>query len=116
MYCMMQDTPPHTCDSPMKLLATYEDKDDGDEAAAKLIGEKRLASERDGTIVIYNLFGTPSWGNFLRLSLYNLEELQILLSRRAVWDEVDIKRHTEILAFLHSVAKSHGILIPEHWQ
>ena len=113
---MMQDTRPQICESPMKLLATYEDKDDGDDAAAKLIGEKRLASERDGTVVIYNLFGTPSWGNFLRLGLYNLGELQNLLSRRAAWHEEDIKRHTEIIDFLHSVAKSHGILIPAHWQ
>lgn len=45
----------------MKLLNTYEDKDEAEDALAKLSGEKRLASERDSTIVIYNLFGTPSW-------------------------------------------------------
>lgn len=99
----------------MKLLATYEDKDDGEDAAAKLVGEKRLASERDGTDVIYNLFGNPSWGNFLRLGLYNLGELQDLLSRREAWQERDITRHTEIIEYLHFVAKNHDLVIPGHW-
>ena len=51
----------------MKLLNTYEDKDEAEEALTKISGEKRLASERDSTVVIYNLFGTPSWGNFYKL-------------------------------------------------
>ena len=50
----------------MKLLNTYEDKDEAEEALTKISGEKRLASERDSTVVIYNLFGTPSWGNLNR--------------------------------------------------
>ena len=52
----------------MKLLNTYEDKDEAENALTKISGEKRLASERDSTIVIYNLFGTPSWGNFYKLA------------------------------------------------
>lgn len=44
----------------MKLLNTYEDRDEAEEAAAKLTGDKRLASERDATVVIYNLFGIPA--------------------------------------------------------
>jgi hypothetical protein len=99
----------------MKLLATFDDKDDADDAAIKLLGEKRLASERDGTVVIYNLFGEPNWGNFLRLGQYNLGELKSLLSRREEWDNNDIKRHGEIVSFLYSVAKIHGIVIPPHW-
>ncbi|WP_323807747.1 hypothetical protein [Marinobacter sp. LV10R520-4] len=39
----------------MKLLNTYDDKDEAEEAKAKLQGERRLASERDSTVVIYNL-------------------------------------------------------------
>ncbi|WP_169051176.1 hypothetical protein [Escherichia coli] len=50
----------------MKLLNTYDDKDEAEEALTKLLGEKRLASERDSTVVIYNLFGQPTWGNFHR--------------------------------------------------
>lgn len=45
----------------MKLLNTYDDRDEAEAAAEKLSGEKRLASERDATVVIYNLFGIPSW-------------------------------------------------------
>jgi hypothetical protein len=37
----------------MKLLNTYEDRDEAEAAADKLTGEKRLASERDATVVIY---------------------------------------------------------------
>lgn len=39
----------------MKLLNTYENRDEAEEAAEKLAGEKRLASERDATVTIYNL-------------------------------------------------------------
>lgn len=52
----------------MKLLNTYDDRDEGEAAAEKLSGEKRLASERDATVVIYNLFGIPSWVIFIALA------------------------------------------------
>lgn len=39
----------------MKLLNTYEDKDEAEDALTKISGEKRLASERDSTETIYNL-------------------------------------------------------------
>ncbi|WP_032699731.1 MULTISPECIES: hypothetical protein [Pseudomonas] len=100
----------------MKLLNTYEDRDDADDAAEKLTGEKRLASERDGTVVIYNLFGIPSWGNFHRLGMYNLSELKSLLNRRSDWMAPDQARHTEILLTLQTVAKNYGIEVPEHWR
>lgn len=99
----------------MRLLNTYDDKDEAEEAALRIDGDKRLASERDGTVIIYNLFGKPTWGNFFRLGLYNLGELQKLLSRRETWLDEDKKRHEEIIIFLHSVAKNQGIIIPEHW-
>jgi len=99
----------------MKLLNTYDDRDDAEEAAEKLIGDKRLASERDATVVIYNLFGIPNWGNFHRLGMYNLSELKALLERRAKWQAADHARHAVIIATLQTVAKNHDIEIPQHW-
>jgi hypothetical protein len=99
----------------MKLLNTYDERDEAEAAADKLTGEKRLASERDSTIVIYNLFGMPSWGNLHRLGMYNLVELKNLLDRRATWQPVDQSRHTEILATIRIVAKNFQIEIPSHW-
>lgn len=99
----------------MKLLNTYEDRDEAEEAAEKLTGEKRLASERDATVVIYNLFGTPSWGNFHRLDMYNLVELKTLLQQRANWQAAEFARHIEIIATLTTVAKNYGIEVPKHW-
>lgn len=99
----------------MKLLNTYDDRDEANEAAEKLTGGKRLASERDATVVIYNLFGDPSWGNFHRLGMYNLGELKTLLDRRASWHTADQTRHAEIISTLENVAKNYGIEIPRHW-
>lgn len=99
----------------MMLLNTYEDHDDAKEAATKLIGAKRLASERDSTTVIYNLFGIPSWGNFHRLGMYNLIELNKILDNRDFWQPQDTKRHQEILATLQTVAKNFSLNIPPHW-
>ncbi|NNB29098.1 hypothetical protein [Pseudomonas fragi] len=99
----------------MKLLNTYDERDEAEDAAEKLIGKKRLASERDATVVIYNLFGVPSWGNFHRLGMYNLNELKGLLERRAEWQPVDQSRHVEIIATLSTAAKNHAIDIPAHW-
>lgn len=99
----------------VKLLNTYDDHDEAKEAAEKLVGEKRLASERDATVVIYNLFGIPSWGNFHRLGMYNLVELKGLLDRKASWQAEDAKRHQEILAALNTVAKNYSLELPSHW-
>ena len=99
----------------MKLLFTYDDRDDAEEAAEKLAGEKRLASERDSTVTIYNLFGIPSWGNFHRLGMYRLGELKDLLESRAAWQQIDQAKHTEIIAVLETVAKNYGIEVPGPW-
>lgn len=99
----------------MKLLNTYEDKDEAEAAEAKLQGEKRLASERDSTVVIYNLFGLPTWGNLHRLGMYNLDELGTLLAQRAGWDDEQQARHREILNTLQVVSKNYGLSIPSHW-
>ena len=99
----------------MKLLNTYDDKYEAEDAAAKLQGDRRLASERDSTVVIYNLFGIPSWGNFHRLGMYNLRELGVLQGRRDSWSCSDKARHKEILSALHYVAKNHELVVPSHW-
>lgn len=99
----------------MKLLNTYDDRDDAEEAASKLSGEKRLASERDATVVIYNLFGIPSWGNFHRLGMYNLSELKALLDCRQTWSAAEQKRHAEIIATLQTVSKNYALELPAHW-
>jgi hypothetical protein len=44
----------------MVLLNTYEDRDEAEEAENLISGDKRLTSERDGTELIFNLFGQPS--------------------------------------------------------
>ncbi|WP_348645663.1 hypothetical protein [Marinobacter sp. S6332] len=69
----------------MKLLNTYDDRDEAEYAKQVLKGQKRLASERDSTVVIYNLFGQPSGGNFHRLGMFNLDKLSALLAHRASW-------------------------------
>lgn len=99
----------------MKLLNTYDDRDEAEAAAEKLIGEKRLASERDSTVVIYNLFGIPNWGNFHRLGMYRLNELKVILETRCDWQPADKLIHSEIIATLQIVAKNHGIQVPVHW-
>lgn len=99
----------------MKLLNTYDDRDEAECAEQLLIGEKRLASERDATVVIYNLFGLPTWGNFHRLRMYRLDELQVLLEGRTAWLAKDKEKHEEILASLKTVAKNYGLEIPKHW-
>ena len=99
----------------MKLLNTYDDRDDAEDAAEKLSGPKRLASERDSTVVIYNLFGIPNWGNFHRLGMYNLSELRTLLDRRNNWQPADKSRHELIIASLQTVAKNNDLEVPAHW-
>ncbi|UAY66755.1 hypothetical protein K9O83_02665 [Enterobacter bugandensis] len=99
----------------MKLLNTYENKDEAEEALSKISGEKRLASERDGTVTIYNLFGQSTWANFYKLDLFNLTELKGILELRKVGQPFDQKRYEEILVTLHYVARSFDLSIPEHW-
>lgn len=49
----------------MKLLSVYDNR----EEECKNTGNKRLANECGSTIVIYNLFESPSRGNFYRLGI-----------------------------------------------
>lgn len=99
----------------MKLLNTYEDKDEAEHAFSQINGEKRLASERDSTVIIYNLFGQPSWSNFYKLEMFNLPELQQLLAHRDAGEAIDQARHKEIIALLSYAAKTFELNIPKHW-
>lgn len=99
----------------MKLLNTYEDKDEAEEALSRISGEKRLASERDGTVTIYNLFGLATWGNFYKLDLFNLTELQEILELRKSGQSFDKKRYEAIIVTLRYVSRSFDLSIPEHW-
>lgn len=101
--------------APMRLLNTYEDRDEAEKAETLITGEKRLASERDSTEVIYNLFGTPSWGNFYKLDMFNLTELQTIIEQRKANPSFDTARHKEIVSMLKYAAKSFDLEIPEHW-
>ena len=99
----------------MVLLNTYDDKDEAEGYLSKISGDKRLASERDSTLTIYNLFGIPTWSNFYKLDLFNLAELQQLLLRRNHYNSYDSARHREIINILIYVSNRYGLSIPDHW-
>lgn len=99
----------------MKQLNTYEDRGEAEKAVSLITGEKRLASERDGTETIYNLFGVASWGNFYKLGMFNLLELQRIVELKNNNQPFDIARHKEIISMLRYAAKSFDLQIPEHW-
>lgn len=99
----------------MKLLNTYEDKDEAEAALSKIAGEKRLASERDSTVIIYNLFGNPTWGNFYKLGMFSLPELQQMLELRNAGQQIDLAKYNEIITTLRYVARTFDLSIPEHW-
>lgn len=100
----------------MKLLNTYETRDEAESAYAVLTGNKRVASERDDTITVYNLLGTPSWGNFYRISLYNLRELETLLKHRNTWTDLQASRHQELMATVRLISKNFNLPVPDHWK
>jgi hypothetical protein len=99
----------------MKLLNAYEDRDEAEVALTKITGEKRLASERDSTEVIYNLFGIPSWGNFYKLGMFNLAELKVIVQNKQSCLPYDEKKHSEIIMMLQYAAKTFELKIPDHW-
>lgn len=99
----------------MHLLNTYEDRDEAEKAESLLVGQKRLASERDATETVYNLFGEATWGNFYRLKMYGLEDLNLLLANREQWLEKELNNHKDIVKTLTIVAKKFNLEIPSHW-
>lgn len=100
----------------MKLLNTYENRDQAEAAEELIAGQKRLASERDDTQTVYNLFGQASWGNFYKLGMFNLSELEQLVKHRQANHPYDISRHEEIISTLEYVAKQFELEIPDHWR
>ncbi|SUF83701.1 Uncharacterised protein [Salmonella enterica] len=99
----------------MKLLNTYEDKDEAEDALTKISGEKRLASERDSMETIYNLFGQATWSNFYKLEMFSLPELQKLLELRKAGQPIDQSRHAEIMNTLNHVSRAFDLEVPAHW-
>ena len=99
----------------MKLLNTYDNREEGETAEQKLVGERRLASERDSTETIYNLFGTPSWTNFYRLGMYNLDQLEKIVKQKKNNLDFDKAKHQEILSLIKVVARNYDLNIPKHW-
>jgi len=100
----------------MHLLNTYDTKDDADDAAAALKGPIRVASERDDTSTIYNVFGEATWANLYSLKMYDLVNLKNMLARRSLWAESDLLQHGHILEGLERVAKKYQLTIPTHWK
>ncbi|WP_252145371.1 hypothetical protein [Yokenella regensburgei] len=99
----------------MFLLNTYENEIEAEEALQKITGSKGLASERDGTIVIYNLFGEATWNNFYKLDMYNLKELEFIIKQRGSGIQYDAEKHSQILKVITIVAMQYNIKIPLHW-
>jgi hypothetical protein len=99
----------------MKLLNAYEDKDEAELALTKISGEKRLASERDSTEVVYNLFGRPSWTNFYKLGMFNLPLLKQIVEQKKNGQPYDEKKHREIISMLKYAANSFDLSVPKHW-
>ena len=85
----------------MELLNTYDDKETAEIFLERIEGEKRLASERDATETVYNLFGQPTWKNLYLLEMFNLKELQGIIECRKM---------------LEYAAKSFDLIIPAHWR
>lgn len=100
----------------MKLLNSYEDRNEAEKAESLITGDKRLASERDGTEVIYNLFGQPSWNNFYKLGMFNLPLLQSIIEQRKDNQPFDKTKHSEIISMLRYAANAFDLQVPEHWK
>lgn len=100
----------------MQHLYTFETEEEAEEALLKLLGPKRLASDRDGTEVIYKLFGELTWRNLYALGLHNLPELKDILSQRDSGGAYDKSRHREIITALENISRVVGLTIPAHWR
>lgn len=99
----------------MVLLNTYEDREEAEKAENLISGKKRLASERDGTELIYNLFGQASWNNLYKLKMFNLPLLKDLIDLREANKDYDIVKHKEIITTLKYAANIFELEIPKHW-
>lgn len=100
----------------MQLLASFDNQEDGEAAEAKVAGKKRLASERDSNVVVWNLFGDPTWSNFFKLGMYDLPELKQLIDAKKAGGTYDPGRHQQIIDSLGFVCSTYGLQIPPHWK
>lgn len=101
--------------SKLKLLYTYESREKAEKALSLLLGEKRLASERDATETVYNLFGIASWNNFYRLNLFQLKELKEVLEQKKTGYSYDAEKHKQIVDSLNYISACYGLKVPSHW-
>lgn len=99
----------------MKLLNSYDDKEKAESAETKIKGPHRLASERDGTETIYNLFGIPSWNNFYVLGMFELSTLKYLIERKNSGEDYNESKYDEIILILKVVSKNYNLELPKHW-
>ncbi|AXC78654.1 hypothetical protein LGE98_004091 [Salmonella enterica] len=99
----------------MKLLNTYEDKEKAEYYLSKITGEKRLASERDGTETIYNLFGDATWTNLFLLDMFELNELKNILAAKNNKLAYDKEKYLSIMKNLTYAESAFSLTIPKHW-
>ena len=99
----------------MNLLNTYEDRDEAELALTQITGQKRLVSDREDNQVIYKLFGESTWGNFHRLKMFNLPQLQQIVEQRKAGQAFDAQKHKEITTMLKYAARQFELEIPGHW-
>lgn len=99
----------------MKILNTYEDREEAEVAFMAISGEKRLASERDSTLVIYNLFGQPTWNNFYKLNMFRLEELKNIIHCHEHNLFYNRDEYIKIIDTVRYAEKYFEIKIPQHW-
>lgn len=99
----------------MKLLNTYENIEEAESALSKINGQSRLASERDATETVYNLFGEATWSNLYNLGMFNLPTLKVILEKRQNGGVYDESKHKEILSYLRYAESSFDLKIPKHW-
>ncbi|MGX5174915.1 hypothetical protein ACUR5C_12910 [Aliikangiella sp. IMCC44653] len=99
----------------MQLLNSYDDRDKAEKAEQLIDGKRRLASERDGTETIYNLFGDANWKNFYKLGMFNLPALQEIIELKKNNQKYDEEKHKEIISTLRFVVNNYDLKIPNHW-
>ena len=100
----------------MKILTTFDDRYDAEEALQKINGDKKIVSDREDNKVIYKLFGIATWSNFYQLGMFNLQSLQAIIEAKKNNQAYDHEKHSEILQMLKYSAQSFDLEIPEHWK
>ena len=54
-------------------------------------------------------------GNFYKLGMFTLPELQVMLELRKAGQPIDVAKHNEYIKTLSYVARTFDLSIPEHW-